>query len=429
MNNLEQQFIEEKQRLDAMTAPEELEARLRSALNAAPVKRKGIRPFWKIAAAAVLLVAVISNNYPAFAYYGKKIFGYEELMSGTLQELNDQGLGQSVDKSIKLHDGTELTIEGIMSDANQLIMYYRLSNSQGLDEDTYSLFTFPRMTGFLTNSRVESGMSMLSEDQTEIRGTATFEPVSPFAKKLTLEISEQLENNQMTSTSLTFPYRPDQAMQTEYKQSIRTKVQVDQGTINFTSITATPTMTLIKGSLDVRNFDRVSGSLHGIELVANGTPVEIMGSGNQSSYLGGRNFEIRFDTLPKQLDSLELIVNEFAGYEKLDMSIPLQSSLDEPISLSGRALWVKDVALTSQGVEITIATDYDIILDKVSIQTSTEITPLQTTVRQIDAKQADGSLMKERTMLFETTRAPEALLIEGMHYMKVYNESIHIPVD
>ena len=59
-------------------------------------------------------------------------------------------------------------------------------------------------------------------------------------------------------------------------------------------------------------------------------------------------------------------------------------------ALHGKELWVKDVSMTSHGVEITIATDDDVMLDGVSIETQKELTPLKTTVNQIYADQEDG---------------------------------------
>lgn len=428
-DNVEKRLDEEKMRMESITAPEELELRLRNALHSATPKRsKRIAPMWKVAAVALLFMVVVGNNYHAFAYYGKKILGFDEVIQGTLQQLNDEGMGQIVDKRTTLVDGTELIIEGMMSDANQLIMYYTLTNPNGLEERNGDLFRPSRISGFLTNSNVESGVSIIDEDHTEIKGTIAFEPVSPFAKKITLYYWQLLENNQMSEESISLPYHPDEVMQTQIKQSINKKVKVDKGTITFKSITATPTMTMIKGSLNVENFDRVPLALHGIELIANGTPIEIMGSGNQSS-LRGRAFDIRYDSLPEQLDSLELVIKELVGYQKLDEKISLASIDDEPFALEGKELWVKNVSTTSEGVEITIATDDDVMLDGVSIGAANEITPLNTTVKQNNVKQASGRVLKERTLLFNSTVEPEYLLIEGMHYMKAYNEVIKIAVD
>ncbi|MNJ47988.1 hypothetical protein D3C77_431670 [compost metagenome] len=90
---------------------------------------------------------------------------------------------------------------------------------------------------------------------------------------------------------------------------------------------------------------------------------------------------------------------------------------------------MKKAAVTSQGVEITIATDDDVLLDGVSIEAQDEVTSLRTTVNQLDSKLEDGTIMKERTLLFDTSVMPEYLHIKGMHYMKEYNQVIEIPVN
>ncbi|AOZ91186.1 DUF4179 domain-containing protein [Paenibacillus crassostreae] len=432
MNSIEQQLVDEKQRMDSLKAPEELEMRLRNALNTATPKRtKRITPMWKVVAIAIIFMVIVGNNYNAFAYYGKKLLGFDEIINGTLKELNEAGMGQIVDETTTLANGTMLTINGLMSDVNQLIMYYTLSNPDGVEEDSdIEHFRPSNISGFLTNSFMESGTSIVNEDHTEIKGTMFFEPVSPFAKNLTLHFWQEIENNQMKEDVITFDYHPDEAMQTGIKKTIKDTFKVDRGSIRFHSITATPTMTVVKGSLNVENFDRVNGGeLYGIELIANGTPIEILGS-SASSSLSGKKFDIRYDTLPEQLDTLELVMKEFVGYKKLEEKLSLASVGDKPFSIDDtRKLWVKDVYTTSQGVEITIVTDEDVMLDGVSIQTENKNTVLNTTRNQIYTKQEDGRQLKERTLLFDTMIEPEYLLVEGMHYMKTYNQIIEIPVD
>lgn len=426
MSNVEKRLAEEKKRMDSIRAPEELETRLRRVLNRTPPKKTNrLGLILKLAAVALFLVVSVGYHYNAFAFYGKKLLGFDELLSSTLKELNEEGMGQPIEKQTKLEDGTVLTINRIMTDANQLILYYTLNNPNGLDEGTSDHFRPSRITGFLTNSRVESGTSLMNEEQTELIGTMFFEPVNPFSKTLTVHF---WQNDQMTEGSISFPYQPNKAMQTQLKKSIKKTLKVDKGTITFNSITATPTMTVVKGTLNVENFHRVHFALGGIELRANGTPVELVGGGSQSLPLRGFKFDIRYDTLPEQLDSLELVLKEFVGYQRLEEKISLASLGKEPIEINGKELWVKAVTTTSQGVEVTIATDEDVTLDGVSIETQSGITPLKTTVNQIYTEQENEREMKERTLLFDTTVNPEYLLIKGMHYMKPYKKVIEIPV-
>lgn len=103
------------------------------------------------------------------------------MLEGTLQQLNEQGMGQSIDKKTTLADGTELTINGIMADANQFIVYYTLINPKGLEE-TGDHFSPSKIEGFLTNSNIRSGVSLINDEHTEIKGTMTFDSVNPFSK-------------------------------------------------------------------------------------------------------------------------------------------------------------------------------------------------------------------------------------------------------
>lgn len=74
-------------------------------------------------------------------------------------------------------------------------------------------------------------------------------------------------------------------MQTEIKQLINKTVKVDNGTIHFDSIVASPTLTVVKGSMNVADYDRISSALHGIELIANGKSVEIKGTETYNQFL------------------------------------------------------------------------------------------------------------------------------------------------
>ena len=136
-----------------------------------------------------------------------------------------------------------------------------------------------------------------------------------------------------------------------------------------------------------------------VELLANGKSVEMVGSGISTS-LGGTKFELRYDALPKELDSLELVVKEFVGYTIVDEKIPLSPINEQPFLLKGEDIWVRDVVKTEDGVEITIASDDDILFDGVTIEGQGNSSPLETTVRQDFEKLHNGRIVKVRTLLF-----------------------------
>ena len=234
------------------------------------------------------------------------------------------------------------------------------------------------------------------------------------------------QGNRLTGT-ISFPYDPNKAMQTEIHQKIKKTVKVDKGTITFKTITATPTATIIKGTVNVENLSRISLPFEKTELLANGKSVEMIGSGISSS-LGGTTFDLRFDVLPKKLDSLELVVKEFVGYTIIDEKLPLSPINEHPFLLKGEDIWVRDVVKTDDGVEITIASAEDILFDGVTIEGQGGSFPLETTIRQDYEELETGDIVKVRTLLFSTDVTPVDMRIKGMHHMKSVDYKIGIPV-
>lgn len=431
MDRVDRKLAEERARTEAITAPEGLEKRLRNALEQIPAKPgRGSLPKWTaIAVAAATLLSVGGYHYEAFAYYSQRILGFDDVMTDSLKGLNEAGFGQTVDQHTALGDGTELVVSGVMADANDLILYYALRNPDGISEQTQQFFQISRLTGFLTDVYAEQGTTTINEAQTELIGSIRFGSVNAFAKKLTLHYSEQTKDNRLLEGTLTFPYHPNKAVQTQIRQPIKKKVSVDQGSITFRSITATPLSTVIKGTWNVDQLDRVSLPFDGVELVANGEPVPLEGSGFSHS-AKGKTFELRYQVLPADLKSLYLNVHEFPGYEKLEEKVSLKGGETlEPVSLAGKELWIKQVDQKKDGTRITIVTDGDILLDGVTLETAEGTADLQTTVGQKETGQPDGRVLKERTLLFDTNGQPEVLRIEGIHYRKLYDKTVEIPVD
>jgi len=309
MSNVEDRLLEEKVRLNELSAPEELEARLRLALNNAVPSRKTkwkIKRSWTIAAAVLAIMLFAGNQYHALAYYSKMLFGFDKAIYDTLSELDKQGKGQELNEQFQLEDGTTLTINGLMSDENQFILYYTLSNPDGLR--SYDGFDPIGIKGFQTDSsNIKRGAtSGPTGGVTETKGYVAFDPVSPLAKKLTLSYWYKLpESDQRQEGQVTFPYRPDEAMPTKIKQSVN--VTVNDQTITIGTITATPTMTLIEGTLALENDHLKQAVLNGIDLIANGDSVPIFSSSWQ--YTTG-DFSMEFDALPENLHSLQLIVKK-----------------------------------------------------------------------------------------------------------------------
>ncbi|WP_432352914.1 DUF4179 domain-containing protein [Sporosarcina sp. A2] len=418
MSEIDKQFETEKRRLEEVKAPEELQQRLRFALEQTPPRRKHKAPKWIAVAVALVVLSFVSYNYSAFAYYGKKLLGYDELMSDTLAQLNEEDSGQAIDKKVTLSDGTELYLDVLLTDENQSILYYTAKNSKGNLED----IQLSEIQGLWTKAFATYGTHSMNDEGTEMKGIQGFEAVNPFAKELTIDY---MYNEGTEQGDITFAYNPKQAMQTELKQSIRKKVHVDQGTIRFDSITATPSRTTIKGKVNVDNYDRISLGESGVQLLANGKPVELKG-GSGKSALFGQYIEIYYDRLPKEIETLEIVVDKFVGYQKLNERIELTSDNEQSVEVHGKELLIRKVEKTTDGIQVTIATEQNLLLDGVAIQAKGTSTPLYTILGSEHLEREDDMPYNERVLLFKTDKLPETLSIEGMHYAKSYGDRIQL---
>ncbi|MFD2656153.1 DUF4179 domain-containing protein [Gracilibacillus thailandensis] len=303
MSSVKKEIQKEKQQLASLHAPKHLEDRLRAALEREDSKKYNrTNVIWKFAVAIIFFSILISYSYQGLAYYGKKIIGFDnvDVISDTLQDLNEMGNGQSINESITLESGVIFTVNGVMVDDNQFILYYTVTSESNNLDDPELDYTPIKLSGFLTNSHMDSGAANLSEDKSTVKGTYSFEPPNGFAKELTLHF-------QMSDKTLTFDYDPNKAMGASFKQRIGQRMDYDNGYVDFETITASPTTTVIRGSttkemIDQNLFDQ-------LELVADGNKIEPMGSDYSSKWTGGYQFEIRYDALTTDVSHLEISSN------------------------------------------------------------------------------------------------------------------------
>ncbi|WP_018933804.1 DUF4179 domain-containing protein [Gracilibacillus lacisalsi] len=311
MSSVKKEIQKEKQQLATLHAPKHLEDRLRAALEREDSKKSNrTNVIWKFAVAIIFFSVLISYNYQGLAYYGKKIIGFDnvDVISDTLQDLNEMGNGQSINESITLESGVIFTVNGVMVDDNQFILYYTLTSESNNLDDPELDYTPIKLSGFLTNSHMDSGAANLSDDKSTVKGTYSFEPPNGFAKELTLHF-------QMSDKTLTFDYDPNKAMGTSFKQRIGQRMDYDNGYVDFETITASPTTTVIRGSttkemIDQNLFDQ-------LELVADGNKIELMGSSSSSKWTGGYQFEIRYDALPTDVSHLE--ISSYLSEERIEI--------------------------------------------------------------------------------------------------------------
>ncbi|WP_114384321.1 DUF4179 domain-containing protein [Paenibacillus prosopidis] len=435
MKTIEERLQEYKQNLNIVKAPQDLEDRLRKALEPVPAKKrtKNRATTWVAATAAALLLIVGTYQYPAFAYYGGKLFNKIELSSLNFSELAEQGYGQTVNKSKTLDDGTVITINGVIADDNALLMYYTIDRPAGsvFTENSSFLYDVSKMQGFLTDSDPKEGIGNYSKDETQYEGVYKFEPVSPFSRTLTVTFSELQDNGKRASYPISFKFEANKAMNSMLKQDISQSVRVDQGTVHYDSITASPTSTIVKGHYKMEDgeYPRFPGL---IKLYVNGTEVKAWGMQQSSNEDGIPGFELEFDVLPTdKIETVELVLETAAGYQKVEEPISLVSPSDRSIRIGDEKLWIRSVTKTDTGYDVVIARKQFTYLDKeqMSVQAGGNAVPVSSisTSRPWDLK--NGNILWEQTYSFNTMEEPEHLLLDGFHYIKTYYKTISIPVD
>lgn len=399
------EFEEKREQLERLQAPQDLEERLRKKIQTVPQKKKRVYPW--LSAVAILGIMVTSMNYQAIAYYGKTLFGYEELMSDSIKQLYEEGYGQVVNKEFHLDDGTIFTIEGIMSDRHGFEMYYSVSGN----DDFFDDFSFPSITGFLTDSFGKSGIF----DMNVNKGVQTFEPVSPFAKKLHLEFSYKDQDYVFI-----FPYDANKAVPVTLKKKINQKVYFDFGVVEIQSISATKGSTQLIGKIKEKTDRNISYDLSQIQLFVDGKEMMSIGYEMNSIFNGAREFKINYGELPTNISTLSVKLHKFNGKESVKQSVPPEIGTYKigPVELD-----IISVEALEGVTKIRIASRKDTMFDAVWLKTDVDEVPLKGTewFEEDDNK-------KVRTLLFETNNTAVELYIGNVYYDKDYGEIIDIPI-
>ncbi|GJM72650.1 hypothetical protein HMSSN036_48660 [Paenibacillus macerans] len=375
MNTIEEKLQEHKQILNRVQAPPELEGRLRNALQNVPAKKRKKNTAWIASTAAALILIVGIFEYPAFAYYGGKLLNQSELTSLSFSEVAEQGYGQQVNQSKTLDDGTVITINGVIADDNAFLMYYTIDRPAGsvFTDDGLFRYDVGQLQGFLTDSdwKRGNGLGGSSKDETRYEGVYEFEPVSPFSRTLTVTFSERLDNGERASYPISFKFDPTQAMKSIIKADISKSVPVDQGTVHYDSITASPSSTIVRGHYELKEPPRYSADT---KLYVNGTEVEFRGMRPD-----GSGFKIEFDVLPTdKIKTIELVLENFPGYQKVKEPVSLAAPSDRSIKIGNEKIWIRSVTKTDTGYDIVIARKQFVHLetDHLSIQAGGNVVPV-----------------------------------------------------
>ena len=223
MSDIEKLLNLYKEEVDKIEVPEDMEIRLRKALDGLPGKRR-VR-FLKRVAVFIVVLFLIGYNFDALAYYGRKFMGYETIMNGTLRELDKLGQGQIINKSYEFKNGVEVTLDGIMLDDNNLVAFYTVNAPEGnVDEVNMNLTV--KLEGLFNHPYNYLGHGEVSEDGTEMKWITFFD--SPRFYERNMRLKFLLAGHMQEMGEIKFRLDRKKAMGRTLKLPIDTEVEVGQ---------------------------------------------------------------------------------------------------------------------------------------------------------------------------------------------------------
>lgn len=433
LSNIEQLLAKRKTEIEQLEAPEELELRLRSVLAKEKTRR---RTSWGIrAAVACLAIFILSYNFSTLAYYGKTLVGYEHVMSGTLKELNKLGKGQFIGKSFALKNGATITLDGIMLDESQLIAFYCVKDPTG-KMDLVQFNHQMRMEGLWGGYPMKSGSGQINEETKEIQWITIFEPPQFFEKKLHFRFGLS-DKGMVEEGEIVFHLDRDKAMKNTLKESINQTLTVADRKIQLESILASPTRTVITGSiqnilelaLDEISGERVRPGAINLKLIVNGENVAAQGAGMRTD-MKGITFENSFEPLPENIQSVQVKVESMSADYDVKEKVSLRKDAGKQhIKVLGQGIEINKIHESKGGTYITITTEDTTILTRVHLIIDGKKIALKETVTNDHKKLTDGTVMHTRVLHFPATGKTYSLDIERMTALKTIDKIIDIPVN
>ena len=435
MKEIEHILRAKKSAINRLEVPVELEMRLRKALDNRNWNRRK-KNNWKLKLAATfIVVSLIGYNFNALAFYGKKLIGYDQMMNGTLSQLNELGEGQVIGKSYSLKKGVTVTLSGIMLDQNQLLAFYTVDDSSG-NVDNVNLEPWMFLKGMFSEYRIKSGYGKMNDEKTEMKYIASFETPHFYEKTLSLNFG-MVENGVRETGVITFKLDRNKAMGYSLKKSLNRTVKVDETEISFKSILASPTKTVIEGSiqniielaLDQLKGERIRPDHLDVKLIADDKVISQQGAG-LSSGLDGITFYQDFDALPIDLKKLQIELISIAADHDVNQQVELRRNVpDRAIDILGQKIKINTLYEANGDTYITITTEDSVILTRVNLIMDGRQVDLRETNTDTYEKKADGTVNHTRTLHFPGTAKELQLNIQRMKYSKTINQFINIPVD
>lgn len=435
MDKFEKILMDNKFEIDRLEIPEELENRLYKALKNQPSPFK-VRKYLGIKAAIILIAILITGyQYNTFAYYAKKMVGYDEIMSDSLKNLNEMGKGQSIEKTYTFKNGVTVTLDGVMLDDTNFIAFYTIKDPSG-SVDKVEFNPMESIRGKKEMYLPRNSVGNINDEKTEAKYIVKCEIPAGSDKELTFTFGINEGNNNIDNGEISIVLDRSKAMGHLLKRNLNEKIKSGRNNIYLDAVTASPTSTVVKGHIqsllelafDQINKNRVRPISVNTKLIANGKEVEWQGNG-MSTDMKGINFYVEYDALPVPLKELQLKVENFRADYDTHVQVGLNKAVkNQEIEVLNKNVEINKVYETGGDTYVTITTEKGVVLTRVYCLMDNRKVELQNTVLEGEEIKADGSSNYTRTLHFKGSGDRIGLDIQRITYDEILNEVINIPV-
>lgn len=435
MQEIEKRLRQRGRELNQLEIPEGMEERLHLALSQCHTQ-KNIKKIWfSKAAVAIIALLLFAYQFDTFAFYGKKLLGYDQIMTETLKQLNELGKGQTISKTYTFKSGISVTLDGIMLDDNQLLVFYTLKDPKGR-VDEVNMHHAMSLKGLFREYHMESGQGNMNEEKTEMQNIFQFETPLFFEKKLHFSFSLE-EGGQREAGEIPFILDRTKAMGHSLKKALHETIDVDGNKIRFDAITASPTTTVITGQIqslwelaqDEIKGERIRPNHFDLKLIANGKEIPVQSEGMRTD-MNGITFHRQYDALPKDLKKLQLKLVGFAADHDVDYQVALSKNGQEKnLEILGQKISLHQVFDKGGDTYVEITTEEGVVLTQVDLMIDGVKKDLEETTSDQYEKNPDGTILHTRILHFPGSGSQLILDIRRLTYQKNYQEMVDIPVN
>lgn len=283
---------------------------------------------------------------------------------------------------------------------------------------------------------MSSGYGQMNNAKTEMKNIASFETPRFYEKTLTLNFGLS-ENGNIDKGTITFKLDRNKAMGYSLKKVLNKTINVDKTKINFKSILASPTKTVVEGSIqnilelavDQLKGERMRPGHLAVNLIANGKVVPHQGAG-MSTDMEGITFNQDYDPLPADLQTLQLKLVSFEADHDVNRQVGLRRDAPEQsIQVLGQNIEINKLYVANGNTNITITTRDGVTLSRVYLMMDGAQAELKETNADEYIKQADGTIYHTRTLCFPGTGKELQLNMQRIKYPTTVNRVVNIPVN